>query len=98
MLALAILLSIFNRCSSKRRSTNLKKSIFTLPVYVYPSREKKAAAVREARARLHGECVRLVPTVGSVGIAPSADQFIFFSHVRSEETRQVSVDRGGPSR
>ena len=53
MVAVAIILNVINRFSNKRRNAKLRKSIFTLPVYVYPSTEKKAAAVKQARELLH---------------------------------------------
>lgn len=55
MLAVAVLLNVLNRCQNRRRSNKLKKSIFTLPCYVHPSREKRAAALREARSRFGGK-------------------------------------------
>ena len=56
MVGVAIILNVVNRFSNKRRNAKLKRSIFTLPVYVYPSKEKKAAAVKIARELLHCEC------------------------------------------
>ncbi|CAM9636577.1 unnamed protein product, partial [Hapterophycus canaliculatus] len=51
MLAIAILLNVCNRLSNRRKSRNLRKSIFTLPVYVYSaSTRERAKASREARA------------------------------------------------
>lgn len=50
MVAVGIFLNILNRYTNKRRRKKLKESIFTLPVYVYPSRERRAAALKEARS------------------------------------------------
>lgn len=58
MLALIVMLNVINRCQNRRRSKKLEQSIFTLPCYVYPSREKRAEAMREARGRLRGESNR----------------------------------------
>ncbi|CAN0109107.1 unnamed protein product [Ascophyllum nodosum] len=52
MLGLVICLNMINRCSNRRRSRKLKRSIFRLPVYTYPSRERRAAALRAARSIL----------------------------------------------
>ncbi|CAN0456747.1 unnamed protein product, partial [Ectocarpus sp. 12 AP-2014] len=56
MVGVALLLNVFNRVSNRRRSRKLKKSIFTLPVYVYSSSTReRAKAARKARPQLQGE-------------------------------------------
>ncbi|CBN77418.1 conserved unknown protein [Ectocarpus siliculosus] len=53
MVGVALLLNVFNRVSNRRRSRKLKKSIFTLPVYVYnSSTRERAKAARTARPQL----------------------------------------------
>ncbi|CAN0277624.1 unnamed protein product [Ectocarpus sp. 12 AP-2014] len=71
MVGVALLLNVFNRVSNRRRSRKLKKSIFTLPVYVYSSSTReRAKAARKARPHVMLEHVFLhsAPLDSSQGI------------------------------